>query len=68
MTISLVFRGDIQSKDAHATVQWLKQNKKCTFVEWYPTEFKIDLNEQPPAGLEDDSMVTTPRFAVNFDW
>jgi tubulin alpha len=64
MAISLNFRGDVQSKEANATVQWLKNNKKVTFVEWCPTGFKIGLNEQPPAVLEDDDLAPSPRNAV----
>merc|ERR1711920_229652 len=45
MAISINYRGDIKSKEANATVQWLKQNNKISFVEWCPTGFKIGLNE-----------------------
>merc|ERR1712060_1031952 len=41
MAISINYRGDIKSKEANATVQWLKQNNKISFVEWCPTGFKI---------------------------
>merc|ERR1712168_196316 len=34
MAISINYRGDIKSKEANATVQWLKQNNKISFVEW----------------------------------
>merc|ERR1719411_57809 len=47
MAISLNYRGQIKSKEANATVQWLKQNNKISFVEWCPTGFKIGLNEVP---------------------
>merc|ERR1712024_17067 len=49
MAISVNYRGDIMSKEANATVQWLKQNNKISFVEWCPTGFKIGLNEVPAA-------------------
>merc|ERR1712087_179973 len=48
MAISLNYRGDIKSKEANATVQWIKQNNKVAFVEWCPTGFKIGLNNVPP--------------------
>jgi len=51
MAISVNYRGEIKSKEANATVQWLKQNNKISFVEWCPTGFKIGLNEVPPAGI-----------------
>jgi len=47
MAISVNYRGAIKSKEANATVQWLKQNNKISFVEWCPTGFKIGLNEVP---------------------
>jgi len=56
MALSLNFRGTVQSKEANATVQWLKTNKKCTFVEWCPTGVKVGLNERPPAVLECDDV------------
>merc|ERR1711879_911703 len=51
MAISLNYRGEIKSKEANATVQWLKQNNKVSFVEWCPTGFKIGLNDVPAALL-----------------
>jgi len=53
MAVSLNYRGDVKAKHASATVQWLKTNKKVTFVEWVPTGFKIGLNERPPVGVGD---------------
>merc|ERR1712154_575902 len=47
MAISINYRGSIMSKEANATVQWLKQNNKISFVEWCPTGFKIGLNAVP---------------------
>jgi tubulin alpha len=51
MAISLNYRGEIMSKEANSTVQWIKQNNKVSFVEWCPTGFKIGLNNTPPAIL-----------------
>merc|ERR1719334_11185 len=56
MAISINYRGKIMSKEANATVQWLKQNNKISFVEWCPTGFKIDLNAVPAAQVEGDLM------------
>merc|ERR1712176_1645375 len=56
MALSLNFRGDVKAKKANAVVQWLKTNKKCTFVEWCPTGVKVGLNERPPAVLECDDL------------
>jgi len=51
MAISLNYRGEIKSKEANSTVQWLKQNNKVSFVEWCPTGFKIGLNNTPAAQI-----------------
>merc|ERR1712156_1356181 len=58
MAISLNYRGDVKSKEANSTVQWLKQNNKVSFVEWCPTGFKIGLNEVPAAIVDGD--ITAP--------
>jgi len=57
MAISVNYRGAIKSKEANATVQWLKQNNKISFVEWCPTGFKIGLNEVPAAQVGDDDIM-----------
>merc|ERR1712241_413565 len=44
--------GDIKSKIANSTAQWLKQNNKVSFVEWCPTGFKLGLNGTPAAICE----------------
>merc|ERR1711862_403020 len=61
MAISVNYRGEIKSKEANATVQWLKQNNKISFVEWCPTGFKIGLNEVPAATVEDDILHMAQR-------
>merc|ERR1719213_1120256 len=53
MAVSLNYRGEIKSKEANATVQWLKQNNKMSFVEWCPTGFKIGLNNTPASIIMD---------------
>merc|ERR1711937_135868 len=61
MAISINYRGEIKSKEANSTVQWLKQNNKVTFVEWCPTGFKIGLNDVPAKTLDDDVMAPANR-------
>merc|ERR1711902_7918 len=61
MAVSLNYRGEIKSKEANATVQWLKQNNKVSFVEWCPTGFKIGLNNTPAAAIEKDIMAHNTR-------
>merc|ERR1712233_269033 len=50
--------------EANATVQWLKTNKKVTFVEWCPTGFKVGLNDEPPAVLPEDDVAPAKRNIV----
>merc|ERR1711945_10841 len=64
MAISVNYRVSIMSKEANATVQWLKQNNKVSFVEWCPTGFKIGLNAVPAASISvtaKDIMATAKR-------
>merc|ERR1712156_1049586 len=46
------------------TVQWLKTNKKVTFVEWCPTGFKVGLNERPAAKVEEDEVASFKKNIV----
>jgi len=64
MAISLNYRGEIKSKVANATVQWVKQQGKVSFVEWCPTGFKIGLNDVPAASVPDDDMAPANNNAV----
>jgi len=64
MAISLNYRGKVMSQEANGTVQWVKTQGKVSFVEWCPTGFKIGLNNQPPASVEDDDMAKAERTAV----
>jgi len=61
MAISLNYRGEVKSKEANSTVQWLKQNNKVSFVEWCPTGFKIGLNNTPAAAITGDKMAFNKR-------
>jgi len=61
MAISLNYRGEIKSKEANSTVQWLKQNNKVSFVEWCPTGFKIGLNSTPAENIKGDIMSKNER-------
>jgi len=64
MAISLNYRGEIKSKVANATVQWVKTQGKVSFVEWCPTGFKIGLNDIPAAKVEKDVMAPAVRNAT----
>ena len=61
MAISVNYRGDVKAKEANATVQWLKTNKKVTFVEWCPTGFKVGLNDEPHKMLPNEALAAAKR-------
>ena len=64
MAITVHYRGDVKAKKANATVQWVKTNKKMCFVEWVPTGFKVRLNENPAAKVENDELASFERNVV----
>merc|ERR1712039_756462 len=64
MAISLNYRGEIKSKVANATVQWVKTQGKVSFVEWCPTGFKIGLNDVPAGQVKGDDMAAAKRNAT----
>ena len=65
MAVSVNCRGQAKAKEANAAVQWLKTNKKVTFVERVPTGFKVGLNEMPAARVCDkDEMTLFDRDVV----
>jgi len=63
MAITLNFCGNVKAKVANAAAQWLKTNKKMSFVEWCPTGFKIGLQKEPPSMLPDDDIAPCKRNA-----
>merc|ERR1712241_1520846 len=64
MAVSLNYRGEIKSKVANATVQWVKTQGKVSFVEWCPTGFKIGLNNVPASKVDGDVMAPAVRNAT----
>jgi len=64
MAVSVNYRGAVQAKEANATTQWLRNNKKVKFVEWIPTGFKIGLNEQPAARVPNDECAQFDKNVV----
>jgi tubulin alpha len=64
MAISLNYRGNVKSKISNSTVQWLKKQKKVSFVDWCPTGFKIGLNSVIPNSIEDDDVAISDKSVV----
>ncbi|ETO15025.1 hypothetical protein RFI_22343 [Reticulomyxa filosa] len=64
MAISLMYRGDVQAKEANLAIQSLKANQTVLLVEWCPTGFKIGLNNIPAATLPLDGMAPCSKSCV----
>jgi len=64
MAISLNYRGSVKSKEANATVQWVKAQGKASFVEWCPTGFKIGLNNKATTTVKKDDIAFAERNCV----
>merc|ERR1712072_1271756 len=56
MAITLLYRGNVKARDTSDVVAWLLNKNKLAFVDWCPTGFKIGLNDEPPALVDDDDM------------
>lgn len=61
MACCLLFRGDVQTKEANQAVAILKTKKAAQFVEWCPTGFKIGINEKKPTVLPGSAMAEVKR-------
>ncbi|ETO17487.1 tubulin alpha-3 chain [Reticulomyxa filosa] len=64
MAISLYYRGNVQSKEANHTVQWLKDQNKVVLTEFPVTGFKIGLDEISAAILETDDIAAFNKNVV----
>ncbi|ETO16859.1 hypothetical protein RFI_20483 [Reticulomyxa filosa] len=64
MAVGLNYHGNVKSKEANATISWLKDNHKLSLVEWCPTGFKIGLSEMPQLCLDADDIGSFPRNVV----
>ena len=55
MDVRMVCRGgeNMTSKNCNAACQYVKNNKKVTFVEWCPAGFRIGLNKHKLATIKD---------------
>jgi len=48
MAVSLMYRGDVVTKETNAAIQALKSKRTIQFVDWSPTGFKCGINYHPP--------------------
>eukprot|EP01103_Thecamoeba_quadrilineata_P017524 TRINITY_DN6260_c0_g1_i1.p1 TRINITY_DN6260_c0_g1~~TRINITY_DN6260_c0_g1_i1.p1 ORF type:complete len:466 (+),score=102.71 TRINITY_DN6260_c0_g1_i1:49-1398(+) len=48
MACSLMFRGDVATREINTAIQGIKNKKTIQFVDWIPTGFKCGVNQQSP--------------------
>ena len=48
MACCLLYRGDVVPKDVNVAIAHIKTKRSIQFVDWYPTGFKVGINNQPP--------------------
>lgn len=48
MACCLLYKGDVVPKDVNAAVSAMKSRNSIQFVDWFPTVFKVGINNQPP--------------------
>ena len=51
MAVSLMYRGDVVTKETNAAIQTIKSKRTIQFVDWSPTGFKCGINYQPPTAV-----------------
>ncbi|EQB60848.1 tubulin alpha chain [Vairimorpha apis BRL 01] len=61
MACCLLFRGDVNPKEANSATANIKAKKNNQFVEWCPTGFKIGINNRVPTVLDGQDMAPTKR-------
>ncbi|KAF6038388.1 TUBA3E [Bugula neritina] len=61
MSVCLLYRGDINSKDVNATIAALKTKRGINFVDWCPTGFKVGINYRPPTAVPGGDLARTTR-------
>jgi tubulin alpha len=61
MACCLLYRGDVVPKDVNAAIAQIKTKRSIQFVDWCPTGFKVGINYQPPAVVEDGDLAQVKR-------
>jgi tubulin alpha len=61
MACCLLFRGDVNPKDANSATAYIKAKKSSQFVEWCPTGFKVGINSREPTVLPGEAMAEVSR-------
>lgn len=61
MACCLLFRGDVNPKDANSATASIKAKRTGQFVEWSPTGFKVGINSRKPTVLAGEAMAEVSR-------
>lgn len=61
MACCMLFRGDVVPKDVNAAISAIKSKRHIQFVDWCPTGFKIGINYEKPAFVQDGDLAPTSR-------
>merc|ERR1712193_294584 len=57
----LLYRGDVIPRDVNAAVSAIKSKRSIQFVDWWPTGFKIGINNQPPTVIPGGDLARVKR-------
>lgn len=61
MACSMLYRGDIASKDVGDAIYDMKNRQSVRFVDWCPTGFKVGINSQVPKNIPNSDMADVSR-------
>ncbi|KAM0672195.1 alpha tubulin [Ordospora colligata] len=61
MACCLLFRGEVNPKEANSATANVKAKRTNQFVEWCPTGFKVGINSRKPTVLEGEAMAEVSR-------
>ena len=53
MACSLLYRGDVVSREAVASAQAIRDKGTVEFVDWSPTGLKVSMVDQPSMALQE---------------
>jgi len=61
MACAMLYRGDVQAKEANQAIRNVREKNKIKFVNWSPTGFKVGINSQAPMQMKHSLMASMNR-------
>uniref|UniRef100_A0AC35TSN5 Tubulin alpha chain n=1 Tax=Rhabditophanes sp. KR3021 TaxID=114890 RepID=A0AC35TSN5_9BILA len=61
MSVALLYRGSVISKNVNEAIQVLKQKKGLVFCDWSPCGFKVGINFEPQHTPKNSELAASPR-------